>query len=78
MTSIDQNFGLIRDELAGMRTEFRAELAGMRTEIGAVRADVGALRADFGTFQGRMALIGFTLVGVLTTTMIALIIAVAA
>lgn len=62
----------MRAGFADVRGEIRGEIRALRTEM---RDELGALRADFAAFQGRMATIGFTLVGVLITSMVALIIA---
>lgn len=72
MDAIDTTLTELRAEMRGGFADVRAEIGGLRTEM---RDELGALRADFAAFQGRMATIGFTLVGVLITSMVALIIA---
>jgi hypothetical protein len=87
---IRQEMGALRTELRGdigdLRTELRGEIGELRTDLRGdigelrtdLRGDIGGLRAQFTDFQSRMVTIGFALVGVLSTSMVALIIAVAA
>jgi len=65
MTVIDNAFGMLRDELHGLR-EDNCE------QFGALRDEVRDLRGDFSSFQGRLVQIGFGMVGVLLAAMVAL------
>ncbi len=77
MTSIDDNFALLRAELREFRSEMRSDINHLRSDVDHLRGDVGGLRSEFTTMQGRLIQIGFSLVGVLIASMVALIVAVA-
>ncbi len=61
MSAIDHTFDLLHQDISEMRREITEELRG--------------LRSDFSDLQGRLVQIGFGLVGVLITAMVALVVA---
>ncbi len=63
MAAIDNTFGMLRDELHGLREDNREQFAG--------------LRSDMTALQDRLVQIGFGLVGVLLAAMVALVVALA-
>ena len=63
MGSIDSTFDMLRDEIQGLRADNREQFA--------------ALRADFSALQRQLVQIGFGLVGVLLSAMVALIVVLA-
>ncbi len=67
MDSIDSTFNMLRDEIQGLRADNREQFAALRTDFSAMRADLSAL-------QRQLVQIGFGLVGVLLSAMVALIV----
>ena len=63
MNSIDSAFNMLRDEIQGLRADNREQFA--------------ALRADFSALQRQLVQIGFGLVGVLLSAMVALVVVLA-
>lgn len=70
MDSIDSTFNMLRDEIQGLRADNREQFA-------ALRADFSAMRADLSALQRQLVQIGFGLVGVLLSAMVALIVVLA-
>lgn len=90
MQGIDHSFDRIGDEIAGLRTDMRAEMRGLREdfarEMGAMRSelkdemagmrgDINGLRTEFAGLQRQLIQIGFGLVGALLAVLCALIVA---
>jgi tetrahydromethanopterin S-methyltransferase subunit B len=68
ISAVDHAFERLQDDLGGVREELQA----MRTEF---TEELRGLRSDFSSLQGRLVQIGFGLVGVLISALIALIVA---
>ena len=69
MTTLDSRFELLHAEMR----EMRADMRDMRAEARELRAE---MHADFASLQRQLAQIGWGMVGVLVTAMIALVVAV--
>ena len=67
--TLDTNVRMLREEIAGLRTD-------MQEEFRNVRGDMRALRADLSAWQRQIAQIGWSLVVALIGAIVALIIAV--
>jgi hypothetical protein len=77
-TALDQRFDRIEDAIAAMRSEFRAEFRDLRGEFqdlrgefSGLRGEFSGLRGEFSGLQSRLIQIGFGLVGVLITALVA-------
>lgn len=66
MEATDRLFDLLHDDLGGLREEMRG-----------LRSDFSSLRSDFSSLQDRLVQIGFGLVFVLASALVAVIVAVA-
>jgi hypothetical protein len=69
MTAVDTAFDRLHDDLGGVREE----LHGMRSEF---TEELRGLRSDFSSLQDRLVQIGFGLVAVLISALVALIVAI--
>ena len=70
MGSIDSTFDMLREEIQGLRADNREQFT-------ALRADFSAMRGDLSALQRQLVQIGFGLVGVLLSAMVALIVVLA-
>jgi len=69
-TTLDQNIGLLRDEIRGLRDDNREKLRSLR-------GDFSALRSDLSAGQRQIAHIGWALATGLVGAVVALVVAVA-
>ena len=77
MDSIDSTFNMLREEIQGLRADNREQFAALRADSSAMRGDLATMRGDISALQRLLVQIGFGLVGVLLSAMVALIVALA-